>query len=155
MTMNHQTSELDHIWAFFHEVYQNERSAADHPPRLTALAQSDDEIAVALLHDVIEDDLASKERVADLLGGMDDPRMQAVLTLARNKSTETYEVYVQRVIDSGNPLAIAVKMYDLFDHIMPNRLGNIGPSHAKKYTDALQQIALSLCATEDGVRNKG
>lgn len=153
--MNQHNPDLDRIWAFFREVYRDEGSAADHPPRLAALAQTDDEIAVALLHDVLEDELASQDQVADLLGGTNDPRMRAVLTLTRDKLMESYDEYLQRVIDSRDRLAIAVKMYDLFDHIMPNRLGNIGPGHAKKYTDALQQIALNLCATDDGVRNKG
>lgn len=147
-------SEIERIWRFARDAYGDETAFA-HPTRLAALAQSDDEIAVALLHDVIEDELAPRDAVVNVLGSEDDPRFQAVLTLSRDKVNESYERYVQRVIDSGNPLAIAVKMYDLFDHIMPGRLLNIGPSHAKTYTDALQQMALACCADTDSVRNKG
>jgi len=152
--MSQHIDEMERVWRFARQAYGDSHAFA-HPTRLAALAQNDDEVAVALLHDVIEDELATFEDVVDLLGGHDDPRTQAVIVLTRDKERNTYEQYVQKVIDSGSRLAVAVKMYDLFDHIMPNRLGNIGPGHVTKYTAAITQLALSRCAADEGVRNKG
>ena len=91
-----------------------------HVERVVALVEAahDEQVmAVAWLHDVIED---SEFTADDLLErGISAPVVEAVLVLTRDERDD-YTTYVERVRASGNTLAITVKIADLRDHLRPS-----------------------------------
>ena len=81
-----------------------------------------DETIVGLLHDVVED---SDWTLADLyLQRFSKEVLDAIGLLTHNKEYEPYEEYIDRIIKSGNHLAIAVKMNDLRHNIARGKAGN-------------------------------
>ena len=88
-----------------------------HPLRLMNKMKDDGQMAVALLHDVIED---SHITAADLLhAGIPQTVVDAVQCLTKQES-ESYEQFIQRI--KANPLATAVKIADIEDNINILRL---------------------------------
>jgi (p)ppGpp synthase/HD superfamily hydrolase len=91
-----------------------------HPLRLMAKMDTDEERAVALLHDVIED---SDHTAEDLLAqGIPSNIVDAVQCLSKIKG-ENYELFIKRV--KTNSLATKVKMADIEDNINILRLETI------------------------------
>lgn len=89
--------------------------------------------AVGLLHDVLED---TAVRAGDLLVvGVPQEVVRSVITLTRRD--ETYGEYVDRVILSGDWIAIAVKTADLHDNLRDLPLGS---SLRSRYEAALRRI---------------
>jgi (p)ppGpp synthase/HD superfamily hydrolase len=87
-----------------------------HPLFVASLLESDDEKAVAFLHDVIEDTAVTIEELSTVF----PPHIvEAVRTLTR-KSTENYADYILRV--KQNQLATAVKLADLTHNMDLNRI---------------------------------
>ena len=76
--------------------------------------------AVAYLHDVLED--SSQFTVADISRLFADcPQVvEAVLLLTRHDPYEPYADYIQRIVRSGNELAVVVKIADIRDHLRPS-----------------------------------
>lgn len=104
-----------------------------HPIRVSYYAKSDEERIVALLHDVLEDSAFTEEDIKTRV--TDNPHILEALRLLTRDRSEPYYSYVGRIATSGNPLAIAVKTYDLLDNSDPNR----GPVyHEAKYREALR-----------------
>lgn len=54
--------------------------------------------------------------------GVDRPIVEALKLLTHEKSTDYYN-YIQRIIDSGNPIAIHVKQADLQHNLERGRAG--------------------------------
>ncbi|MFI3190798.1 GTP pyrophosphokinase [Crenothrix sp. D3] len=93
------------------------RDYIHHPLRLMAKMTSDSEMAVALLHDVIED---SDITAADLLAeGIPSEVVEAVLCLTK-QAGENYSEFVLRA--KQNTLARKVKLADIEDNINVLRL---------------------------------
>ncbi len=91
-----------------------------HPLRLMAKMETEDEMAVALLHDVIED---SDTTAKDLLRqGIPLHVVQAVECLTKQVG-EDYNTFIERVL--ANPLAMKVKKADIEDNINVLRLNSI------------------------------
>jgi (p)ppGpp synthase/HD superfamily hydrolase len=113
---------------------QTEESTGDpyirHIERVVSLVGDCDNLrAVAWLHDVIED---SQLNAGDLLNrGVSTEIVGAVVELTRVPAFETYAAYIQRVKESGNHLAIAVKIADLRDHLRPNCPERLRPRYEK------------------------
>lgn len=105
----------------------------EHVERVVAAVYGDDQRAVAWLHDVVEDcdfsfvDLAHE--------GISNATRRAVQILTREES-DTYAEYTKVVLDSENPLALAVKIADLRDHLQPN----CPPSLRPRYEKALELL---------------
>jgi (p)ppGpp synthase/HD superfamily hydrolase len=92
-----------------------------HPLRLMAKMQDEHEMAVAILHDVIED---SDYTAEDLLSaGIPAVVVDAVHVLTKTKG-EDYDQFVARVLT--NPLATKVKIADIEDNINVLRLEQVG-----------------------------
>ena len=88
-----------------------------HPLRLMNRMESDEEMAVALLHDVIED---SEMTEHDLLNeGIPTNVVDAVKCLTKD-SGEDYDDFINRV--SKNALASKIKIVDIEDNINILRL---------------------------------
>jgi len=81
-----------------------------HPLHVGGMGNSEEEICVGFLHDVIEDTSLKGE---DLLAkGVTQSIVECVMVLTHDKS-KTYFDYIQSIIDSHNETAIAVKLNDL------------------------------------------
>lgn len=120
-----------------------------HVIRVHNMAQNDDERAVAMCHDVVEDGFATYEHLHSW--GLSQIQIGAVEILTRYED-QTYDAYVTRLLkwcdmprnqDEGR-LALNVKTYDIFDHLSPHRndYGGHPLSHraALRYTNTLQRI---------------
>ncbi len=91
-----------------------------HPLRLMAKMHSEEEMATALLHDVIEDsDFTAKDLLAE---GIPKSVVEAVQLLSKQPG-DSYQEFVDRVL--GNPLAAKVKKADIEDNINILRLDSV------------------------------
>lgn len=88
-----------------------------HPFRIAMKCLTDDEIMVALLHDVIED--SDFDAVRLRAEGIPENVVEAVETITR-KEGESYENFIMRIKD--NSLARRVKLIDLEDNLNIMRL---------------------------------
>lgn len=92
-----------------------------HPLRIMSKMDSEYEMSVALLHDVIEDSDYSGE---DLLAeGIPLEVVEAVQLLSKIDG-DTYDQFIDRLI--GNTLAAKVKIADIEDNINILRLESVG-----------------------------
>lgn len=76
-------------------------------------------MTAAILHDVIEDCGVSFEEIQDVLGLSD--AIVDILKLLTRLPDETYVEFIDRIIASGNMLAILVKLCDIKDNLDPSR----------------------------------
>lgn len=91
-----------------------------HPLRLMAKMETEEEMSVALLHDVIEDSEISAE---DLLKeGIPANVVEAVQLLSKT-GEESYEQFISRI--HGNRLAVKVKKADIEDNLNILRLETV------------------------------
>ena len=92
-----------------------------HPLRIMSRMDTEEEMAVALLHDVIEDSDFTAE---DLLSeGIPSGVVDAVRLLTKLHG-ESYDEFVDRVV--VNPLARKIKIADIEDNINVLRLESVG-----------------------------
>ena len=105
-----------------------------HPLRVGLSGQNDKEIIVGLLHDVIEDTKYTLQDIADK--GAERDVVEA-LSLLTHKKNQPYSEYLDRIIDSDNPIAINVKCNDLEHNLDRGRRG-----------DHLKQVAKHTAAKE-------
>ncbi len=91
-----------------------------HPLRIMAKMSTKEEMAVALLHDVIEDSDYTSENL--LNEGIPPGVVEAVQLLSKVVG-ESYDQFISRVII--NPLAVKVKKADIEDTIDILRLNSI------------------------------
>ena len=112
-----------------------------HPLRLMAKMETEEEMAVALLHDVIED---SDYKAEDLLdNGIPVNVVNAVQYLTKNKG-ENYDLFIDRVLE--NKLAAKVKKADIEDNINILRLNSVTQKDLEriaKYHKAWHRIKAS------------
>ena len=94
---------------------------------------------VGVLHDVVEDnDEWTFERLLD--EGISEKCVETLMLLTHSDSL-SYDQYVDRIVDSGNMLAIKVKMHDLEHNISRNkRLDERQESVYQKHTKTLNRI---------------
>ena len=124
------------------QVFAGERDLDGKSALLHALAvgmagKTDDEKIVGFLHDVVED---SKWEVEDLMReGFSEEVTRAVAILTHEKWHETYEQNIDRIVRSGNKLAINVKINDLKHNIERGQKGR-HKKLVKKHEDALAAL---------------
>ncbi len=115
-----------------------------HPLRVMAAMRTDDERAVALLHDVIEDGGYDVAQLVD--SGIPLHVAQAVDCLSK-RDGEDYPAFIARVIE--NPLAARVKQADIADNIDVLRLEDLSEQDLErvaKYHRAWRQLDAALQA---------
>lgn len=106
-----------------------------HPMTVGLMGNTDEEKIAGFLHDVVEDTDYTFE---DLLReGIPEAVVNALRLLTRDKSM-TYEEYLQRIINSGNPIAIMVKLHDLQHNFSR---GKAHPELQKKHGPALAKVS--------------
>ena len=92
----------------------------EHPIFVASQVDSEEEKAVALLHDVIEDSSVTAEEL--LNAGLPETVVTAVQILSKKKG-QAYQTYLKTV--KSNPLARAVKLADLKHNSDLSRLETI------------------------------
>jgi (p)ppGpp synthase/HD superfamily hydrolase len=100
-----------------------------------AFENDEDGQIVALLHDVVEDSDLTLEDLRD--NGLPDRLSDAVRALTRNDN-EAYAVYIKRA--GRHPVARAVKIEDLHDHLRPMTDHLISASLRERYVRALKYL---------------
>lgn len=113
---------------------QAEESTGDpyvlHLERVANLVEGEDAKAVAWLHDVLED---TEVTLAELDSyGFSDEIVDAVDTLTR-KPGEAYADYIDYILATEDPLAIAVKLADLLHHLRPNCPERLRPRYLEAW----------------------
>ena len=110
-----------------------------HPLQVAAEVTTDEEKAVALLHDIIEDtDVTASELLAK---GLPDNVVEAVKALTK-KHNQNYAAYLAGV--KKNRLATAVKLADLKHNSDLSRLERITQKdreRAEKYRKAIEYLS--------------
>lgn len=109
------------------------------------MGHTDEEKMAGFLHDVVED---SDYGFDDLLReGIPVGVVNALRLLTHEKGTD-YDAYVQRIIDSGNPIALQVKYNDLQHNYAR---GKAYPDLQKKHGKALALVkaAIEACSRVD------
>lgn len=88
-----------------------------HPFHLAEQMETEDEICVALLHDVVED---TEKTLQDIVRAGFPPQVTDALALLTHDDGSPYLDYVARL--KGNPIAAKVKLADLRHNSTPGRL---------------------------------
>jgi (p)ppGpp synthase/HD superfamily hydrolase len=118
-----------------------------HVLRVALMCRTEEAMLAALCHDVLEDVAESRKaafhnRILSELG----PEIVSVVSLLTRPLTWTYEEYITRVI--SNPVARAVKKFDILDNLDPDRPGEgytPEPERVAKYLRALFRIQAARC----------
>lgn len=105
-----------------------------HPMHVGLMGNTDEERATGFLHDVMEDCGYSAEQLLD--EGIPSGVVNALRLLTHEKGT-SYEEYLQRIIDSKNPIALHVKYNDLLHNYAR---GGRFPHLQEKHGNALRMI---------------
>lgn len=109
-----------------------------HPLRVMAAMDTDEERAVALLHDVIED--GEYDVPALVAAGIPEPVAESVACLSKREG-EDYPAFIARVRE--NPVAARVKRSDVADNIDVLRLEALSEkdlARVAKYHRAWHQL---------------
>lgn len=108
-----------------------------HPLHLAEQCYTEDEVLVALLHDVLEDNKLGIN--ADTLKemGFSNKVVEAVECLTWRKG-ETYIDYIERI--SFNPLATKIKILDLSHNMDSTRTNGVLPKKYKLYDKAIKYL---------------
>ena len=111
----------------------------EHPIYVASQVDTEEEKAVALLHDVIEDSSVSAEEL--LQAGLPETVVTAVQVLTKKKEQD-YQTYLETV--KKNPLARVVKLADLEHNSDLSRLSSITEKdreRLKKYKKAIDFLS--------------
>jgi hypothetical protein len=117
-----------------------------HPLRLMMKGASYDEQIVAVLHDTIEDTPLTLSALT--VAGFPARIVEAVDAVT-NRPGEDYEAFLERI--ALNPLAVKVKLLDLYDNIDVTRLASLGEKELQrtaKYHRAISRLKQQVNSEE-------
>lgn len=109
-----------------------------HPLTVGLMGQTDEERTAGFLHDVVEDTEYSFDDL--LAAGIPEGVVRALRLLTHDKAVP-YDEYVQHIIDSGNPIALAVKYNDLQHNYAR---GKAYPDLQAKHGRALERVKAAI-----------
>jgi len=138
---------LEHAVQFAMMAHAGQSDRSGHPAILHPLrvmvgvsVHGDETMAAAVLHDVIEDTPWTEDEL--LSEGFSAGVVEVVQLLSRPPqgapNRPTYKEFIRRIKDSGNTMAFAIKVQDIFDNL--GRLHELPPEEqaiAHRYQDAL------------------
>lgn len=107
-----------------------------HPIAVGLAGKNREEMIAGFLHDVVEDTDLTFEDLLQM--GVDQEIVDALRLLCHDKGTDYYE-YVQRIIDSGNTIALSVKRNDLTHNLQRGRAGGHW-KQVEKHEKAMKMI---------------
>ncbi len=116
----------------------------EHSLRVAWLAarQGHSYAVVGMMHDMLEDsDVTQAELIS---AGVSDEELAAIRLLTRGP--EPYEDYILNLANSGNLLAISVKLCDLLDHLDPSLIVGLDERKQSRYLSALPVMLDALRA---------
>ena len=91
-----------------------------HPLAVMLKGKNKKERIVGVLHDTLEDCAITKENLRKI--GYSEEILEALDILSkRTEEEKDYSAFIDRIIDSGNRLAISVKINDLRNNLDPDR----------------------------------
>jgi hypothetical protein len=111
------------------EPYGRCRDYIEHVEAVVALVTTDDEKAVAWLHDVIEDTEVDVPEMVER--GIPARLARSVARLSRTDWDQSYHDYIADIWASGDAVAIAVKVADLREHLHPSCPDRLRPRYEK------------------------
>ena len=109
-----------------------------HPLTVGLMGRTDEERIAGFLHDVVED---TDYTLDDLLAAGIPVGVINALRLLTHSKVEDYNDYVQRIIDSGNPIALHVKYNDLRHNYAR---GKAYPDLQAKHGPALEKVKAAV-----------
>lgn len=109
-----------------------------HPLTVGLMGHTDAERCAGFLHDVIEDTDTTAQDLLD--AGIHEDVINALLLLTHDKTTP-YDEYLQRIIDSKNPIALRVKFNDLTHNYAR---GKAYPDLQAKHGRALEKVKAAI-----------
>ena len=112
----------------------------EHPIFVASQVDSEEEKAVALLHDVIEDSSVTAEEL--LNAGLPETVVTAIQILSKKKGQD-YQTYLENV--KSNPLARVVKLADLKHNSDLSRLRSVTDNdleRLEKYKRAIDYLSM-------------
>jgi len=113
----------------------------EHPINVAEKMNDELSVCVALLHDVVEDGGVTYDELAE--EGFPEPVIEAVKLLTRDKSV-SYTDYLERIKNSGNEMAIYVKLADMLHNADSSRY-KIIDEEAKERTQKYVEAIIKLC----------
>jgi len=119
---------------------ENGRPYVLHALRLMLRMDSEQEMAAAVLHDVVEDTGTTLEELR--AEGFPEQVLAAVALLTHDKKNVSYRRYVERI--ASDPLARKIKLADLEDNLDVKRLARIGVRETlrlKRYYEAWHRLS--------------
>jgi len=115
-----------------------------HPEAVAAMMSTEEGQMAGWLHDVLEDTKVTLKDLYEL--GFPDEVINAVFIVTRqtlNGKKETYSEFIRRIKQSGNALAIKLKLADLVHNSSPERIAKLPPegrSIVKRYDKAKKAL---------------
>jgi hypothetical protein len=117
-----------------------------HPVRVMLMGETSEERIVGLLHDVVED---CADWPLNRLSAIFPPQIVEAIDALTRRRGESYADFIARV--KSNPLATAVKLYDIRDNTAPERIWLLDPGTRErliaKYEPALRMLGAPLGPT--------
>ena len=112
----------------------------EHPIYVVSQVDTEEEKAVALLHDVIEDSSVTAEEL--LNAGLPETVVTAIQILSKKKGQD-YQTYLENV--KSNPLARVIKLADLKHNSDLSRLSSVTDKdleRLEKYKKAIDYLSM-------------
>ena len=112
-----------------------------HPLRVMEAVNGRHQKMAAVLHDVVEDTDITLDRLRE--AGV-PARVCGALEVLTKRASESHDTYLLRIVESNNPIALAVKWADIMDNSDPRRLQYLPPETqmrmSEKYARAKRML---------------
>lgn len=122
--------------------------------RLNWYEATADDIYAALLHDAIEDTPVTEGDLKNF--GYSKACIEQIKTVSRNKDEETYKMFIERVIGTGDLKTMRLKLADLYEN--SNNVRFLPPEKCTimvRYGKSIRDIHEAMLKSDYGIRLGG